>query len=333
MSDYAKICIDRIRKSVAYSKPNISNTELEVRCPYCGDSIKHANKGHCYITMTEPLMFRCVKCETGGYVTERFLHDIGCYDSEALVAALSANREFKKQCKKQNITIQPKNKDIKLPIVQTAQSQACLNYFNSRYNTVIDLETLVTKYKAVTDIDAFVSENNLNISCNFNLRGAIGFLSSDKTYVIFRDITGIQKIRYYNLKLVDDHVTSSRQYTISTPIDLMQDEVTLIMTEGIFDIIGVYNSFYKDDTLNNKIFCATCGKSYVSAINKFFHMGFLNLNIIIYSDSDVKYTWYINKVKNAMPELINTKITIYYNTLEKDYGIPSNRIKLKKVVI
>lgn len=38
-----------------------------IRCPYCGDSVKHLNKGHLYITKHIPV-FYCVRCDTGGHI-------------------------------------------------------------------------------------------------------------------------------------------------------------------------------------------------------------------------------------------------------------------------
>ena len=329
--------ITRLAKSLDVAKLNAAQTELEVRCPYCGDSRKHSNKGHLYITTNAPYLFRCVKCETSGRVNDKFLHDLGCYDNDVLLEVLRANREERQQNRDKTVKIEPKKKNITLPIVDSAQSRACLAYFNNRYKTNYDLDTIVNRFKVVCDIDAFVTENKLYFECKyFNLRNAIGFLSADKTYVIFRDITGMQNIRYYNLQLVDNEIPHSKRYTISSPIDIMKDQITLVMTEGIFDIIGVYNKFYKDYDKNDVIFCATCGKSYTTAIMQYIKQGFLNLNIIIYSDADVDYKWYIDKVKNSnkiMQLLNNSKITIYYNTLDKDFGVPEDNISLRKVLI
>lgn len=329
MNEFVKM----LQKTLPIAKLDSAEKEISVRCPYCGDSRKHSNKGHMNITTYAPYMYRCVKCETCGYVNDKFLHDIGCYDNDVLITVLAGNKEYKKQHKSTD-TKKSFDKKIILPKVDSEQSKKCIDYFNSRYNSNYDLDTIVDKFKAVVDIDAFVDENNLNINSGyFNLRESIGFLSTDKTYIIFRDISGQQQIRYFNLCLVGDDMIRNKRYNINVPVDIMKDKITLIMTEGIFDIIGVYNKYYSNDNQYDKIFCATCGKSYTSAIMSFIKKGFLNLDIIIYSDADVDYKWYIDKVKNANEILKNQKITIYYNKLDKDYGIDPNKIDLRKMVI
>ena len=328
--------IESLMKVVHPSKLNIARTELEIRCPYCGDSIKHFNKGHLYLTTSPPYLYRCVKCETSGYVDAKFLHDIGCYDNDTLLDLLSENRIHRQQNRdNNNIVIKKKEHDLILPEVsESKQTIDAVNYFNSRYESNFDAETIKSKFKAILDIDAFVTDNRLDIHTKyFDLRQAIGFLSSDKTYGIFRDIYGNQPVRYYNLQLVPNDYPRSKSYTIAEPVDLMIDEINLIMTEGIFDIICVYNKYYLNSETYNNIFVATCGKSYATAINKYLSMGFLNLNIIIYSDADVDYKWYIEKVKKQIPLLANSKITIYYNTLGKDFGVPARCIETRKVVI
>ena len=118
----------------------------------------------------------------------------------------------------------------------------------------------------------------------------------------------------------------------------MSEKTTLIITEGIFDIIGVYNHFYGGND-ENTIFAAACGKAFNAVILNYIRMGFLDLDIIIYSDADVNVNFY-KSLKMSSPYLKNSKITIFYNDLYdpktgfgKDYGCRKNEIKLKKIII
>ena len=77
---------------------------------------------------------------------------------------------------------------------------------------------------------------------------------------------------------------------------------------------------------------ANCGKSYRSTIEKIIRMGFLDLDIVIYSDGDVDIDFYKN-MKKDWSILKRSKITIYYNTIGKDYGVKKSDIILRKVVI
>ena len=113
----------------------------------------------------------------------------------------------------------------------------------------------------------------------------------------------------------------------------MQDEITLVMTEGIFDIIGIYLAEYKDtEKETNAIFAAACGKGYNAVINHFIRKGFLNLKIIIYSDNDVSREKLL-EIKDSNYIIRNQPITVYYNELSKDVGVPKEQIKLRRMVI
>lgn len=42
-------------------------TDYVYRCPFCGDSAKHRNKGHLYVSKTKPI-FHCLRCNASGYI-------------------------------------------------------------------------------------------------------------------------------------------------------------------------------------------------------------------------------------------------------------------------
>lgn len=58
--------VNTIRQRLLKIKPSYQNTnrsEIRVRCPYCGDSVKNPMDAHFYISMTPPFMYHCFKCE------------------------------------------------------------------------------------------------------------------------------------------------------------------------------------------------------------------------------------------------------------------------------
>lgn len=340
MSD-EKDYINEIRNLILKNKkPSYETTnrkEIHVRCPYCGDSKHDNSKARFYIEMKPPFRFHCFKCETSGVLNQQVLRDLGIFNNDLTLDISEANKVLK------TIGVQKiqtkKVKNLKHESANSELATAAMQYFNKRYASKMTPEYIQRKFKAVLDAPEFFKENNLYVpSSQFNFSKAIGFISSDSSHIIFRDITGMQSKRYYNLCLVrDDEIDSySKMYNISADIDVLQDEVTLVMTEGIFDIIGVYMHFYKDTPdEKNVIFAAACGKAYAAVIQHYIRLGFLNLNIIIYSDADVPRSFY-EDMKKASPYLKNSTLTVYYNALYnketkygKDYGVPKNQIKLK----
>jgi len=330
-----------IRKLILTSKkPSYQTTnhkEVRVRCPYCGDSKKDKTHAHMYIEMTPPFKFYCQKCTTAGVLNTQTLRDLGIFNSDLSSSIIEANKSIKTSTNQKTVI---NRRNPVLNRIESASSVNAVNYFNARFGTSFTNEEIVDKFKAITNAAQFFADNYIRVPLDvynrpqYDFINAIGFLSSDGTHVIFRDITGQQKKRYFNLDLSGGELTtSSKLYNIKSAVDILSDEITLVMTEGIFDIIGVYQNFYKDKVDETKyIFAAAAGKGYNAVISHYIRMGFLNLNVIIYSDNDVD-TYFFKEMKQDSVYLKNSPLTIYYNTLDKDFGVPADRIKVKRVII
>jgi len=322
-------------------KPSYQTTnkkEVRVRCPYCGDSKQDKNHAHMYIQMMPPFKFYCQKCNVAGVLNVQTMHDLDIFSNDLSVSIIQANKNIKKGgTEKINVT----KYQTKLNTVIGPYTSQVIDYFNSRYNFNYDNDYLVNKFKAITNASQFLRDNNIPYPKDnygrplYDFDRSIGFLSSDGSHVIFRDITGQQAKRYFNLNLFpnDDFSTSNKLYNVRSGLDIMKDQITLVMAEGVFDIIGIYEYFYKSQVDESEyIFAAAAGKGYNAVINHFIRMGLLNLNIIIYSDADVDLEFFRN-LKASSPYLKNSPLTIYYNTIEKDYGIPFDQINLRKAIV
>lgn len=322
----------------AYTTTN--NREVRVRCPYCGDSKKNPMSAHMYIELHPPFRFHCFKCETSGVLNSEALRDLGIYNTDLSIALINANKTYKQYAGVQQMSF--KRRVLKNTPIDSDLSANSVAYFNSRYKSSFSNADLTTKFKVVTDAYAFFRENSINPPKDqYEFDKSIGFISADSSHIIFRDISNTQEKRYYNLNLIGDFGIGSisKTYTISNEVDTMKDEMTLVISEGIFDIIGVYTHFYNGTSEDNTIFAAACGKAYNAVILNYIHLGFLNLNIVIYSDADVDISFY-KRLKEDSPYLKFSKITIYYNSLYnsetgygKDYGVPADEIQLRKVII
>lgn len=339
--DYIEEIRSFILKNKKPSYTTTSKKEIRVRCPYCGDSTKNPSAAHMYIEMKPPFRFHCFKCETSGVLNAQVFRDLGLDDQEPQAAVINANKNLKKE--PGSAKILSKKKKLRDAIVDTPTSQAAVAYFNSRYNFELTNEYISKKFKCVTDPIEFFKANNIYAPKNnqFDFTGAIGFVSGDASHIIFRDIAGRSAQRYYNLNLLpaNELGLGSKSYMISGEVDAMAEEVTLVITEGIFDIIGVYEHFFKDRDKKNVIFAAACGKAYAAVILSVIRLGFLNLKIVIFSDGDVDLNFY-RRLKRESPYLRDSQLTIFYNNLYnpetgfgKDFGVPKSEIALRKVII
>jgi len=336
--------VEKIRELLLRNKkPSYQTTnrkEVRVRCCYCGDSKKDKNHAHLYIEMKPPFKFYCQKCSTGGVLNNQSLRDLNVFNNDASSAIIEANKTIKRTEGVQRITV--KKYVPKMTTVESPQTINCLDYISSRYNMPFTNEYIVGKFKAITNSRQFFQDNNIMIPVDqykrplYDFDNSIGFLSSDNTHIIFRDITGQQMKRYYNMALFqnDEKGIANKIYNIKSSINILSDEINLVITEGVFDIIGVYEHFYKDKVAdkNNYIFAAAAGKGYGAVIANYIRMGFLNLNVTIYSDSDVEIGFY-KDLKSSLFYLKNTPITIFYNTIEKDFGVSKDKISLRRALV
>jgi uncharacterized Zn-finger protein len=330
--------IENVRNTLlSLKKPSYLTTnkkELRVRCPYCGDSKNDKTHAHLYIEMQPPFKLYCQRCSTAGVLNQQTLRDLGIFNGDLSTSVIELAKTVKRNS---NEKINYKTNKVILDPVESQQSNNIKNYISNRFNLPFELDYIVKKFKVVSDARKFFADNNINVPPGqYDFDNSIGFVSSDSSHVIFRDMTNKQAKRYYNLNLQPwaEKATTNKMYNIRSGIDMLSQEVNLIMTEGIFDIVGVYEYFYKDkiEGRNNYIFASANGKGYAAVIMNYMRMGFLNLNITIYSDADVN-TYFFKALKENLPYIRTSNITVYYNEKDKDFGVPLDQIKLKKVII
>lgn len=346
MSDEKDIVAEIRDLILRNKKPSYQTTnhkEVHVRCPYCGDSRHDKSKARFYIEMKPPFRFHCFKCETSGILNTQVLRDLGIFSNDLTVDIAEANKVLRKSGVTKTHSRRLRNLWHEDPTTDAAKRS--IDYFSNRYGKAFDAAELQKKYKAVLDAYRFFEKNGIYVpsASSFDFSNAIGFISSDSSHIIFRDIGGMQQRRYFNLSLVNDEdelESTSKMYNISAGIDVMREKTRLVIAEGIFDIIGAYEHFYKGTPEEeNTIFVAACGKAYNAAIQHYIRLGFLDLNIEIFSDGDVDLEFF-RDLKKSSPYMKNSQIKVYYNGKYdkmtgncKDFGIPKDSIILRKSII
>jgi hypothetical protein len=322
---------------------NTGKTELNTRCPYCGDSIKDKTHAHLYIEVKEPHRYFCQRCDSRGILNSDTLKDIELDDIE-LGKFLDNNiKQFlKNTTKTRDSLILTKNKNYKIPKYEMSSSILLkqLDYFKERLGMELDRKILLER-KVIGNFENFLYLNKIDYLLDndkfYNLiknidKTAIGFLSSDSNYVIFRYLDKNAKKRYLNLSLNYPYNIGSKAYSIKSSIDIFEPEINLILSEGIFDINSVYNNFYKcNPNSKNTLFFAVNGKSYNQVPIMLNRLGFLSLNLHIYSDKDVSLYDYKNKLNLSR----FNKVLVSYNIKEneKDFGVTMDRISRKTTIL
>ena len=336
--------IVHLQDSLKFVQVNRLRTSVTIRCPYCGDSSKTLNKGHLNIKIDDPSCFlwRCVRCGMGGIVNYKFIKDIECYDPVLVDISMKNNlnaKEYFRTRKKEfrELNLFGNRKEFKVNFNDDSLSQEKLEYVCDRLHVNISPK-LSCKLKMITNFHRFLDENKLPLTEDIKLintlqEHGVGFLSWDNSMIIFRNIHGkfFDDKRYYNYNVFGrNQINSNKFFSIKKNIDIMSPIFKINLTEGIFDILGLAFSSLKDELKERNSLMISCnGQSYANIMNVIASLGFVNLEVRFFSDRDVKKEKFI-KLKEKLIILKNNETRLFYNKLEKDYGIPSDRIDLQE---
>lgn len=324
---------------VHYSSTN--PTQIVVRCPLCGDSIKDYNHAHFSIKIDiddddMPILFQCFRCKSGGILNSDILHQLDIYDLNMAGSLKRYNaRTVKIQKKKIGYDFEKLN--YKVPEVKpTTNNMRKIKYINNRLGIKLN-QSDIERYKIVCSFKDFLEYNKIEeITCHKNVavnieKDYVGFLSMKNNYIIFRDITNTNKYRVIKYRIHDTIFTESTYYTIPSTIDIFSPkEINIYVAEGTFDILGVYNHVVEDR--ENSIFLATTSGNYVTPLMDILKIGIVgNVNIHIFADSDgtSKEKYFNDSVLPVVSPWVN-HVYLYYNTLEKDCGVPKDKIDLSR---
>ena len=313
--------------------------EVTLRCPFCGDSIKRSTATHFGVKLEldtkHPIWFHCFRCGIGGVLTPQVLRDFGISDLKLNSSLLSYNN---KTMGSVSNTFRNKNNDIKLIVPKPRINNITANkykYFNNRFDVNESLEFLHSK-KVIFSLGDFLKVNKIEkLTCGVEKalaidKNFIGFLSARNEFVTNRNITNIGK--RYEVYNIFDKMDNTRQfYIMPNKINLFSTKIqTIHIAEGVMDVFGLY--YLYDRCEENQLYVAVCGAGFASVLKYLIRAGLVgNVNINIYSDND-RSPYYYNKIVEELTPWVH-KITIYYNAKGKDYGVPRDRILLKRKVL
>ena len=313
------------------------NGELGVRCPYCGDS-KNQDHYHLNIRINpeddQPLYFRCLRCNTTGVLNGNLLAMIGSSSSEYSIQVEKYNRL---SCKKHGVLNNKKGIRMKMqPLVINDKVLEKHDYIEGRLGIIIDINELHNK-KIVYDFIELMKYNKINkLNGNIDKLKAlqndhVGFLSAKNDFINFRDITGKHK-RYYIYKVINSIDTTGKFYIMPNKIDPFSNEMkTINIAEGVFDILGIYYHIF-NKCESNMIYTAINGAGYLNVIKHILNQGILcDVNVNIFSDADRPPSYYKSMIEQISPFVNN--IRLFYNNIGKDYGVPSDKIQIKEIMI
>nr|DAI27048.1 MAG TPA: hypothetical protein [Caudoviricetes sp.] len=336
MEDFDKLkekFINTLIRAMPYAKLHSGGKWVMFRCPYCFDSKKHKDTTHFNVSIPQSIndrvVMRCFQPEcpinSTKIVKEDDLKLWGIYDIDIINFVKKLNSRNKKYT---DDSFMKYKKLVNIPRRNNKLSLEKLEYINNRLGTNIKIEE-VYKYKIILSFEEFLMQNNIKLDTNIMTdkmayyleNNAIGFLSKDSTHIVFRDIHN-KKYISYNISGTDEGM---KFYSIPSKIDIIHKS-KVYLAEGTFDILSAYMNL--DTDKSNSIFVAVCGASYEYTIKQLIKNGFINTEFHIFSDKDVSYDYYTRMVEGIGKYKFEYPITIYYNELDKDIGVPRDKIKL-----
>ncbi len=292
------------------------NENIVTLCPYCERDRFFSNRshGHMNISLMTPI-YHCFRCESKG-TTDRLIKEIGDTDFKKYL-----DIEFlKSNWKKDYIKKLDWNDNTNEYILNNKEIQEDkINYLKSRLD--IDSKDILN---LILDIPEFFKVNNIIIPkekiklFEYLCKSFIGFLTTRKTQIVFRNIDTKSDFRYYVWKM-DKKIFFKDFYGINTNNKI--GENVIVLCEGIFDLLSAYNHIALKDIKDKSIFwAATMGNNYNELILSVLdYCKIPTARVIMLSDSDLKDKekryYFLNK--NPMVK----SLTIYYNRYYKDFGI------------
>lgn len=323
------------------SAHKINNKQLAMRCPLCGDSKKDSSKTRFYVLINKedprvPIMYNCFNCNEYGFLTPSILRQIGISDLSINSSLVSYN---KGAAKGQHRLLGMKGNSFKFKIPEPPDNdlnRAKCEYINKRLGINLSISEWI-KFKVVFSLYGFLKSNSIEeltvkldrariLEANY-----VGFLTAKNEFVNMRCVSNNPKLPRYDKYSIFKSLDNTRKfYVIPMQLDIMStDAIYINIAEGVFDILGVYFNVNNRE-LKNNVYVAVCGSDYLSVIEYFIKIGVFGKNVVvnIYSDSD-KPPYYYGKTQRGISAFVG-KVNVYYNTMEKDFGVPKNKINIIK---
>jgi len=318
MIDYNNLQ-DLLKEKTGLAYFNASKDELICRCPICEKDARK-NHGHLYIKIpdhpNELPVYNCFKTDDCKGTLIKLLRILGedpkDYISEDMLKFRPAGKEYSYYKKSFR-----KNKFI-IPDIQTDKYMIKRQYLKGRLGFDTDIDKIPG---LILNIRKFIMDNNIDLGnrqrfLEFYENNYVGFISNNGSILVLRNTDSSSSFRYVKINLSNNNFFKD-MYSIQTCVT-RSDTNTIVLCEGIFDLLVAINSHELQDLkMNSCIWAAVLGCNYYNIVPSVLDQCRLTAaNFIILSDNDKKESDYIYFKRN--PSVLNLKI--YRNKYGEDFG-------------
>lgn len=329
-----------LRRTILEMRPIRKGTDdwYSIRCPLCGDSQKDRNKTRFYIKMSMdmdiPFIYYCFNCSEVGILNHTILKAMELDDIDTLTGIRAMNKRANRTNKTSNFKIEKMALSIPYGDEESENVLLKKKYLENRLGISISMDKL-HELKIIFNLGHLLAENNINeLSCATEKaldldENYVGFLSTNNEMVNLRQVKPSKLQRYEKYVINRNKMNYLKFYSIPSTVDLFGEEtITINLTEGPLDILGVY--FHVDEGgKEHSLYSASCGSDYRTVIEYFIREGIVgNVILNIYRDQDQELGIY-RKMRDEYGVWFK-EFNVYSNTLEKDFGVPGHQINVIK---
>lgn len=294
-----------------FKKVSKNNNWYRVKeCPYCGDT-----KWHLYVNIDlnsdSPVGYNCFKSNCKGWLNKQFLDYYN----------LEWNGSIPRGKRNNRINVDSKDFSIGELFKYEGHEEYLEMYIDYIFKRVGVRPTIdeLKSFCIISEPNVY-AEYMLN-SKELNMVNMCWFVCSNG---MLAGRSTIKKKDGWEKFTGNTNITDRAIYTIKQSFDLLS-EINVCICEGIMDAIGLYYH----GNINNGIFISVLGKDYMAGIKYVLNKGIFgdSVNIRIYKDADVKYV----NIDNVYKRFFKS-VSIYMNTLSKDFGVTADEIEIEKVM-
>lgn len=311
--------------------------EIVCRChnPGCTDTKRHLYIGPFNGDDSTIIKYNCFKCSASGVVNRNFLYEYGISDIDK--DALEANKSSG-NIRSYRMASNGVYRISNTRITDCDMTKNKLRYINDRLGLALTYQDCINN-KIVLNIGDLLESNNItNYTRHINIMkqlndNFIGFLSRSNGSLNMRNLNegNVYKTidqKYINYKLFNDDIENDF-YIIPTKININQ-HVKLHIAEGPFDILSIFYNVARDKT--NSLFIAGKGKAYETVLVWLLTNYYIfDLEVHYYPDRDITDRFIENIIYKFKPFKIQFYMHRNMYPNEKDFGVPVNRIKDRKM--
>lgn len=323
-----------------YCQP-VGDIRVKTRCVLCGDSQKDQNKKRLYIKCdfndsSEPITYMCFNCGEYGMLTVDMLNMIIGEDYEMCQELKRINKFALADSGTARVNKYKNNKEIKVTIPEprkTPETIRKIKYLNNRIGYPIPIDDY-QKLKLVFNVSEFLAINNIDMQRKYRDfidlydRDYVGWLSVKNEYIILRDITDTNKMRYIKFNIFGMESNAHSFYTIRNQIDtLTQGPIKIIAAEGPLDILSIVYNIY-GGVVPNCVFMSTNHGAFYNPMLYYLNKGLVGSNVYIeiYRDADSIVDY--NLLKDQL-KLYTKNFKLFVNGIGKDFGVPKSKFVIE----